>query len=161
MQIITVITQSMDMARRKFTRGEQSMLIDIFNGTALTPGILGQHLIASVEDSFNLYPGQYEEKWSVNQKEMIDKITSLDPVNAIFLELWAVGFWAVNTSEAGQMEEYLSGKLNLAVRIEDIIQQLQAVCDRLAQTKGAFKSAPVAEARASTEKAADSLRLML
>lgn len=161
MQIITVLSQVMDMARRKFTRGEQSMLIDIFNGTILTPGILGQHLTAEVEDSFNLYPGVYEEKWGVDQKEMIDKIISLDPLTAAFLELWVVGFWAVNISESSQLEDYLSGKLNLSVRIEDIIQQLQKVCDKLEQTKSAFKSASVAESRTQTEKAAYTLRLML
>ena len=161
MQIITVITQAADMARHKFTRGEQSMLIDIFNGTALTAGILGQHLTAQVEDSFNLYPGMYEEKWGINQKEMIDKIISLDPLSAIFLELWAVSFWAINTSEPGQLEDYLSGKLNLSVRIEDIIQQLQDVSDRLEQTRSAFKSATIAEARASVNKITDTLRLML
>lgn len=161
MQIITVLSQVMDMARRKFTRGEQSMLIDIFNGTILTPGILGQHLTAEVEDSFNLYPGVYEEKWGVDQKEMVDKIISLDPLTAAFLELWVVGFWAVNISESSQLEDYLSGKLNLSVRIEDIIQQLQKVCDKLEQTKSAFKSASVAESRTQTEKAAYTLRLML
>jgi len=161
MQILTVITQACDMARRKFTRGEQSMLIDIFNGTALTPGIIGQHLTAQVEDSFRLYPGTYEDKWGVTEKEMMEKINSLDPLNAIFMELWAIGFWAVNTSEAGQLEDYLSGELNLNSRIEDIIIQLHAVCDRLEQTKSAFKSASIAEARTAVEKAADTLRLIL
>ena len=161
MQIITVISQACDMARRKFSQGEQSMLIDIFNGTALPPNILGQHLTAQVEDSFRLYPGQYEKKWSVTEKEMMDKIISLDPATAIFLELWAVGFWAINTSEPGELEDYLSNKLNLTVRVEDILQQLQEVSDRLEQTRSAFKSATIAEARASVNKITDTLRLML
>ena len=161
MQIITVITHAADIARRKFTRGEQSMLIDIFNGTALTADLLGQHLTAQIEDSFRLYPEMYEKKWGVTEKEMIEKINSLDPISAAFLELWAVGFWAVNTSEPGELDDYLSGKLNLTVRIEDIIQQLQDVSDRLEQTRSAFKSAAIAEARASVEKITDTLRLML
>jgi len=162
MQIITVISQACDMARRKFTRGEQSMLIDIFNGTALTPGILGQHLAAQIEDSFRLYPGIYEEKWGVNEKEMIDKIKiiSLDPVSAVFLELWAVGFWAVN-QDAGDLENYLSGKLTLSTRIEELIGMLDSISERLEQTKNSFKSAAVAEARSEAEKAKEILEGMI
>ena len=60
------------------------------------------------------------------------------------------------------MEDIKSGgKLNLTVRIEDIIQQLQMVSERLEQTRSAFKSATIAEARASVNKITDTLRLML
>lgn len=144
MQIITVISQAMDMSRRKFTRGEQSMLIDIFNGTLLTPGILGRHLIAQVEDSFALYPGVYEEKWGVEKSAMIEKCRALNPTEAALCELWAVGFWALGVDA---LESYLDGRLNLAVRITDVIARLDSAAERLEKTKGAFKSAAVAEAR--------------
>lgn len=145
MQIITVITQAMDMARRKFTRGEQSMLIDIFNGTALTPGILGQHLIADVEDSFDDMPGEYEEKWGVNRQEMVDKINALSPLDAIFLELWANSFWHLDKPEA--LSGYLAGTLNLNTHMQGIIARLDTAEDLLERTKNAFKSGQVAEAR--------------
>lgn len=161
MQIISIITQAMDMARRKFTRGEQSMLIDIFNGTALTPGILGQHLTAQIEDSFADIPGEYEQKWGVNRQEMVDKIVSLDPASAIFLELWAFGFWAINTGQAGALESYLDGRLNLERRITDVIARLDGVSESLEKTKGAFKSAAVAQAREVVEEAREILEGML
>ena len=161
MQIITVISRSCDTARRNFSRGEQSMLIDIFNGTILTPGILGRHLTAQVEDSFTLYPGVYEGKWGVSRDEMMKKIDSLSPLDAIFLELWAVGFWALNTSDAGEFPDYLSGKLNFASRIEDIARQLDTVCGRLEKTRSSFKSAAVAEARQEIEQAVVDLRSLI
>lgn len=158
---LSVITQACDQARRKFTRGEQAMLIDIFNGSLLTPGILGQHLIAQVEDSFALYPQVYEAKWGVTQTEMMDKTISLDPVAAAFVELWAVGFWALNTGAAGELEEYLSGKLNLGLYLSAAIEQLAEAGDRLEKTKGAFKSAAVAEAREQVERAREKVEALL
>lgn len=151
---LSVITQAMDMARRKFTRGEQLMLIDIFNGTMLTPGILGQHLTAQVEDSFDLYPGQYEEKWKVDRKEMVEKIASLDPATSVFLELWAVGYWSVAdpVSSSVDIENYIQGKFSLESRAREIIERLHKVEDRLDKTKAAFKSAAVAESRKEIEE---------
>lgn len=159
--LISTITQACDQARRKFTRGEQSMLIDIFNGTLLTPGILGQHLISQAEDSFALYPGIYEEKWGVTQPEILEKIISLDPVSAAFLELWAVGFWALNTGASGELEDYTSGKLNLDLYLSAAIEQLREAGDRLEKTKGAFKSAAVAEAREQIETARERVEALL
>lgn len=159
MQIITVITQAMDMARRKFSRGEQLMLIDIFNGTALTPGILGQHLIAQVEDSFALYPGMYEEKWEVDQKQMLEKIVSLTPWETIFLELWAVGFWALGKEDA--LDAYVAGRINLSIRLTDVIARLDSVSEMLEKTKSAFKSAAIAEARDIVEESSGILSGMI
>ena len=159
MQIITVLSSAMDMARRNFTRGEQSMLIDIFNGMALTPGILGQHLTVQIEDSFYLYPGQYEEKWGVNRLEMYDKIKALSALDAIFLELWAVGFWALG--DGSLLDSYLSGKTNLAVRLTEIMTRLETSAEMLEKTKGSFKSAAVAEAREIVKEASEILGGMI
>ena len=161
MQIITVISRSCDTARRNFSRGEQSMLIDIFNGTILTPGILGRHLTAEVEDSFDLYSGVYEEKWGVSRDEMMKKIDSLSPLDAIFLELWAVGFWALNTSEYAELDDYLSGKLNFAARIMDIVTRLDSVCNRLEKTRADFKPAAIAAERQEIEQIIDILKNLI
>lgn len=155
MQIITVITQAMDMARRKFTRGEQLMLIDIFNGTMLTPQILGQHLTVQIEDSFALYPGMYEEKWIVDRTEMTEKIISLDPISAIFLELWAVGYWAIHDPDReGMLDAYVAGKINLAVHMTDILARLHTVSETLLNSRTAFKSPAIADARQVTDEIA-------
>lgn len=158
---LSVITQACDQARRKFTRGEQSMLIDIFNSSVLTPGILGQHLISQI-----VLPSTPEfmsrgEKWGVTQTEILEKIISLDPVSAAFLELWAVGFWALNTGASGDLEDYTSGKLNLDLYLTAAIEQLREAGDRLEKTKGAFKSAAVAEAREQVERARERVKALL
>ena len=57
--------------KEEFSAGELSMLLDIFNATALTPGIFGPHITAQVEDSFNEYPDMYEKKWSIDKKAML------------------------------------------------------------------------------------------
>lgn len=160
---LSTISQIMDMTHRKFTRGEQMMLIDIFNGTMLTPGILGQHLIAQVEESFALYPGMYEEKWKVTRQEMVDKIVSLTPLEAAFLELWAVGFWAVADpiSSREDLENYIQGKFNLESRVRDEISILEAVGDQLEKTKSSFKSATIAESRKSIEEVTAILKNLL
>ncbi len=152
----SVITQACDQARRKFSRGEQSMLIDIFNGTILTPGLLGQHLIAQVEDSFDLYPGTYEEKWGASRQEMIDKIISLAPVSAAFLELWAVGFWALNQNP-GDLKNYLAGKLSLDQKISAVVSSLRSSIDRLEKTKGSFKSPVIGDVRSTLAASAEIL----
>lgn len=158
MQIITVLSQAMDTARKKFTRGEQQMLIDIYNGTMLTPHLLGQMLVGQVEDSFRLYPGVYEEKWGVTQKDMIDKIISLDPMSAALAELWAVAFWG--TGE-GKLEDYLAGKINQAMRLEEAATHLETAIEKMEQSKSAFQSGTIACARAEAEKAKEILEGLL
>ena len=153
---LSVLSQAMDAARRKFSRGEQSMLIDIFNGTALTPGILGQHLAVQVEDSFDLYPGVYEEKWGADKKEMLVKIGGLSPLESALVELWAVGFWAIN-GEGITLESYLLGKIDISTRLAGALALLQIAGDRLERTKSAFKSAAVAEVRAEISAVAELL----
>lgn len=159
MQILTVLSQACDQARKKFCREEQLMFIDIFNGTALTAGILGQHLTAQVEDSFNLYPGIYEEKWGTSKKDMLDKIMSLDRYEAALVELWAVGFWALSKEDA--LESYIAGRINISIRVTDAIARLHTAGDQLEKTKSAFKSASIADCRKTIQEAAEILSGML
>lgn len=161
MQIITVLTQAMEGARRKFSRGEQGMLIDIFNGTALTAGFLGQHLGAQVEDSFILYPGMYEEKWGVKKTDMLEKIASLSPLEAALVELWAVGFWALGTGEEGGLEAYLTGKISMYHLFVNLISEMERGSAMLEKTKTAFRSASVGEARQIIATAIEQLEKLL
>lgn len=158
--ILTTFTQVCDTARRQLAINEQKMLIDILNGTMLNPQILGQHLIAQVEDSFSLYPGIYEEKWGVNREEMLTKIKSLDSLSAALVELWAVGFWDINR-DAGDLEAYILGKINVDTRLREIVQNLQRASEMLEKTKTAFKSGTVAEGRNIIEKAVENLGSMI
>jgi len=120
------------------------MILDVCNGLFLTPGILGQHLYVQVEDSFDDMPGEYEEKWGIEKQSMLDKINALDKCEIALIELWAVGFWAINP---GQVDDYLAGKLTLGSEFETQVQALRVISERLAATKGAFKSPVIAECR--------------
>jgi len=154
-QIIDCISQAADIARRKFTAGEQSMLLDIFNGTLLTPGILGQHIIAQVEDSFRLYPGEYEGKWSVDKTEMTEKINALDRYDAALLELWAVGFWHLNPEA---VDDYLAGRLNLGSAYTARLAALDTISDRLKKTRSSFKSGEIANCWTELDRVTERLR---
>jgi hypothetical protein len=154
-QIIDCISQAADIARRKFTAGEQSMLLDIFNGTFLTPGILGQHIIAQVEDSFRLYPGEYESKWSVDKTAMLEKINALDQCDSALMELWAVGFWQINPEA---VDDYLAGKLTLGSAYTAQLAALDFISDRLEKTKGSFKSGEIANCRTELDRVIEKLR---
>lgn len=159
MDTIAVIAQAMDAARRKFTRGEQSMLIDIYNGTALSPAHLGAGLLAQVEDAFALYPGVYEYEWSVDSAAMLDKLRTLSPLDAALLELWAVGYWPLHDSVPDSLNAYLRGTLTIATHIESVAATLDDAGERLERTKSAFKSATVAKIRTMIEQAAEKLRV--
>ncbi len=147
MQIIAIITQACDDARRKLNINEQKMLIDIYNGTMLTPRTLGCILLAQVEDSFALYTGHYEGKWGVEKEEMIEKIKSLSQLDAALIELWAIGFWALNTGAAGEIENYITSKLSLLDVMNNAAGRLSEASKLLEKTKSAFRSGQVAEAR--------------
>lgn len=158
MQILTILTEAGNIARRGLSRGEQSMLIDVFNGTMLTSETLGQHLIVQVEDSFSHYPGIYEEKWGIDREDMLRKINRLTRLGAAMLELWIFSFWAI---KGASMEAYIDCKTNLSIHMKEIITRLEAVSESLEKTKGAFKSASVAKSRETIEEAASLLGGML
>ena len=77
----------------KFSVGELSFLIDIYNGTMLMSAGLGQTITAQVEDSFELYPDTYEKKWKIIRKKTEEKVRSLTYFQAACLEIWATSFW--------------------------------------------------------------------
>lgn len=75
----------------RLERSELSLMIDIFNSTALRPGILGQHLAAQVSDGIAL--DHLDEKWEIDGKKLNEKIGKLTMFECACLELWANGFW--------------------------------------------------------------------
>lgn len=158
MRVITILSQACNTVRRTLSRAEQSMLIDIFNGTILAPRMLGTHLVPQVEDSFDLYPGYYEEKWGVSKQELLAKVKGLTQQQATLLELWAVGFWALGEASTTR---YLDGEVSLEVYAEGIVSELDKAVKGLEGTKGAFKSAAVANARRQVEEGAERLRRLL
>jgi len=107
-----IYRQSLAEMRGKFTRGELCMMIDVLNGVAAlmtygSHGLAGQHLPFSVHDSFNLYPGQFEEKWDIQSGAMNAKIAGLTRFQIICLEIWAAGWrGGVDYQDAGAIDDH-------------------------------------------------------
>lgn len=89
-------TQAREL-RGQFTRGELSMILDVLNGhgslLAASAAMTGMHVALSIEDSFDLYPGTYEDKLSVDKTAMTGKLRALTVFQLAALEVWAAQFW--------------------------------------------------------------------
>jgi hypothetical protein len=97
--------------RGKFTRGELSMILDVLNGSMalmayVQSGSIGQSIGLSLLDSFEIYPGMYEEKWGVDKKEMMGKIETLTQFQRACLEVWAAFFWQGDYNAPDAVEKH-------------------------------------------------------
>ncbi len=142
------------------TPGELSMLLDIYNGTALMPGTIDRNALdLQVRDSFDLYPGMYEEKWRTDRTVMLGKIAGLSDWQAVCLQIWAVEFWSSGCYEEDDgLRRYVAGgltPLSLLERVGDLLRRAVELQDKV---KGAFRSKLVAEARTATAAAAEFVR---
>lgn len=86
-----------------FSRGELLLMVDVMNGTYLTPGIAGQHLDINVADGISL--DKLDEKWSIDGPELNKKIAELTIYEAACMEWWIQAFW--NQKEHGNLDEYV------------------------------------------------------
>lgn len=75
----------------QFDGPELSLLLDAFNGLYLTPGLLGQHLVASATDGIRLEG--LAEKWGVNSDRFLIRLDSLSFFERACLEIWLRAFW--------------------------------------------------------------------
>lgn len=75
------------------TEGELLMVLDVMNGTIVTPGLEGRCVVINVEDSFIIYPGMYEEKWGVDKKVMLEKLRAMPADWLVLIEKWATDYW--------------------------------------------------------------------
>lgn len=107
----TIFMATLAEIRGKFSLGELSMVLDVLNGhgTLLAfggSGLAGQYIVPNIEDSFRLYPGQFEDKWGIdNPEDFVNRLNSLTRAQSLCLEIWAAGFWEkkyMNTA----VEEY-------------------------------------------------------
>lgn len=90
--------------RGRFSEGELSLMIDVFNGTWLTPDLAGQHLGVQCSDGIAL--DGLDEKWGVEKDGFLDRVRTLTVFQAACLELWAVGFWATLPDGVGGQENF-------------------------------------------------------
>lgn len=92
----------------RFTREELLLIVDVYNATALTPGM--PMVEAQVVDGMAL--DQLDQKWSVDRKSLVKKVQALTSFQSAVLEMWANGYWY---SQPGKklrdVEKYVEGLL--------------------------------------------------
>jgi hypothetical protein len=74
-----------------FSAGELCLMIDVLNGTLLTPEIAGQTLYHNCIDGIAL--DFLDQKWEVDEASFKERLKSLTSFQAAALEIWAKGFW--------------------------------------------------------------------
>jgi len=148
-----------------FTIGELSMLLDIYNGTLLSPNIiqLGAGLELQVSDSFVLYPGMYEDKWKVEKEEMIGKIKKLTEWQAACITIWACDFWASGCyADQNSVPDYITGKTSAGHKLIEAYRHTQSALGKQDQFKGTgVKSKLIAQARNETAEAVKILEQLI
>jgi len=97
-----------------FTRGELCMMLDVNNGGSdflITFGpqyTVVKSLYLEISDSFDLYPGSYEDKWGTDKFPFLEKIAKLTLFQEICLKIWIAQFWDLVGEEAPYTDEYVS-----------------------------------------------------
>jgi len=111
---------SMYDLKGQFGEGELSLMIDVFNGTMLTPGRAGQQLLVDCVDGMAL--NGLDEKWNVDRKAFTDKLKSLTLTESACIEIWANGYWyggkSETTGELADFNNYIANLLRQAVKEE-------------------------------------------
>ena len=76
----------------RFDERELKLMIDVSNGTALTPQLAGDTLSADIADGIAL--DGLAEKWQIEDAPGFQaRVAALAPAEAICLELWAWSYW--------------------------------------------------------------------
>ena len=87
-------------------KAELNLMIDVMNGTALTPDLAGQHLPLNVVDGIAL--DGLDEKWGVDAEKLNQKLAGMSTPELMFLEIWIQGFWErLGTDSEIPLEEYV------------------------------------------------------
>lgn len=92
--------------RGKFSKDELMLVIDVFNGSLLSPQLAGQHIYANVADGIEL--DRLDEKWSIDKATMLPKIQEISNLQRACLELWAVAYWQGDFYLTQEPEEYVA-----------------------------------------------------
>lgn len=87
----TIYQRTLSDMRGVFSEAELSLILDIHNGTLLTPGIAGQHIGIAVRDSIELDGS--DQKWEIDGNTLLGKIEAMPIFARACLELWACSYW--------------------------------------------------------------------
>lgn len=104
-----IYKRTMADLKGKFTPAELSLMIDVFNSTALMPQIAGQHMLINCVDGMEL--DGLDNKWKVGREAFTAKLQALTLIEAACLEIWANGFWyGVGAEDHCNIELYNESK---------------------------------------------------
>jgi hypothetical protein len=106
----TLHRRALGEIKGRFSAGELSLIIDVFNATSLTPALAGQQLAISIADGIAL--DGLDTKWGIDGPSLHAKIAGLTSFQAAGLEIWANGFWY---SGAGHVEAGLGKYLEVLI----------------------------------------------
>lgn len=98
----------------KFSEPELMLMIDLSNGLILMPQILGQHMIAEVEDGCALE--RLDEKWSVDKKTLLQKLNGLTLLERSMLEIFCNSFW-MHSGPDGEKGSYSGEELKKYISV--------------------------------------------
>ncbi len=92
----------------RFSREELLLIVDVYNSTALTPGM--PMLEAQVSDGIAL--DTLDKKWEIDGKALMKKVQDLTSFQSTVVEIWANGYWyAKPGKKLRDLEEYVKALL--------------------------------------------------
>lgn len=112
----------------------------------------------------------YEEKWGVKKDEMLEKLKNLNGFHVACLAIWANDFWygsELSPSGGGKgedlldLDKYIKESPAIIEQLEAAMSRLETAIDLMEASKSAFKSAQIAEARESAQKAKEILEKLI
>ncbi len=90
--------------RGRFSREELMLIVDVYNATALTPGM--SMLDAQVSDGIAL--DDLDKKWEIEKDSILQKVKSLTSFQGAVLEMWANGYWYAHPAKKlSDLEKYV------------------------------------------------------
>jgi hypothetical protein len=98
-----VYRRYVSVIKTTFTPAELMLMIDVSNGTALSPQVAGQNMALSVADAIKY--DSLDEKWEVDGRELLLKLDRLSLPEASILEVWTRGFWEQHPKQS--LEDYI------------------------------------------------------
>ena len=100
----------------RFNKNELFLILDVFNATALTAQIAGQHLIMNCVDGMEL--DGLDKKWHIDRDSFTNTLKNLSIMEKACLEIWAAGFWYCGDPDK---------ELNIHLRVAPLVVDVELV----------------------------------
>jgi len=80
-------------------------MVDVSNELMLIPELAGDQIYAEVSDGIGIE--KLDKKWSVNKKEILQKLKLMSVFQIACLEIFIEGFWKSDAYENMKVDEYV------------------------------------------------------